>query len=552
MRTRHNRNEKGQTLILGVLAVLILLIAILFLFDLHSIIRVKIKAQNAADAAALTAANWQRHSLNLIGELNLVKACTVLVSDLAPFGDDSPVSITEKSELITEMQARVSFVGPMVGFGAAQQSAKNNGMNPVDHYTSVVTQHAENLENEDYYGETAGIPQQIENYSWRWAYRDMVETVNGGQGGIAAAPNVDFATLPNVDPAWMMDLQLYRAIAAEYWCYGTLRMLVKGGYTDWQAPDIQENTGSFPEECEYSPIYVDYSGVGDTTPLLLARTTNAFNNEITDRGLTVSDDYDRGDANDTDGINCPLPYVKWCIFESRWTTGAPSAPEWLDGIWLRTSLMPEYIYGGAVAKMTCRAEPTVLSSNYNVSKPSGTWVETSPVQVSKVYCSALAKPLGKLADGIPPHVASMVLPVFDKSRLIPIAMQDPTGLYDPFDEDQYNLFLFLKWAQGISDISNPGSMPTTPNGTYFLTCLQKLDDPEWRSKGYNMNFVSTLPTTRYDPATNPFGAGWLQMGHTYSYDASGNVTALLTTNEDTCDDWPGGGGSPRSGPSTLH
>jgi len=46
-------SEGGQTLILAVVAIIILLIAILFLFDLQSMIRLKVKAQSGTDAAAL-------------------------------------------------------------------------------------------------------------------------------------------------------------------------------------------------------------------------------------------------------------------------------------------------------------------------------------------------------------------------------------------------------------------------------------------------------------------------------------------------------------------
>jgi hypothetical protein len=207
--------ESGQVLIIGIMTVLVLLIAIIFLYDLHSIIRVKVKAQTAADAAALTAANWQRHSLNLIGELNLVKACTVLVSDIVPFGDDSPEGMTTSSGILTEMQTRVSFVGPMIGLGAAQQAAKNNGMNNVPHFTNVVNEHIGNLLNDDYYGAEVGINQVIENYSWRTPYIQMVEAANAGQGGIAAAPNVDFASIPDVNPSWLLDVGLWRAVSAE-------------------------------------------------------------------------------------------------------------------------------------------------------------------------------------------------------------------------------------------------------------------------------------------------------------------------------------------------
>ena len=80
---RKCRNESGQTLLAGVIVLVIILLAIILLFDIQNLIRGKVKAQNAVDAAALTGANWQMHTLNLIGELNLVKASTLMFSDAA-------------------------------------------------------------------------------------------------------------------------------------------------------------------------------------------------------------------------------------------------------------------------------------------------------------------------------------------------------------------------------------------------------------------------------------------------------------------------------------
>ena len=71
---RRQRGEQGQVLILAVVALILVIMAILLLFDVQTIIRGKVKAQNGVDAAALTGAEWQKHSLNLIGELNLVRA----------------------------------------------------------------------------------------------------------------------------------------------------------------------------------------------------------------------------------------------------------------------------------------------------------------------------------------------------------------------------------------------------------------------------------------------------------------------------------------------
>ena len=78
---RRQRREHGQVLILAVVALILVIIAVLLLFDVQTVIRGKVKAQNGVDAAALTAAEWQKHSLNLIGELNLVRATGTLISD---------------------------------------------------------------------------------------------------------------------------------------------------------------------------------------------------------------------------------------------------------------------------------------------------------------------------------------------------------------------------------------------------------------------------------------------------------------------------------------
>ena len=78
---RKRRRSGGQVLLLAVLAMVILVIAIMVLFDVQRIMRGKIRVMSGIDAAALTGAEWQKHTLNIIGELNLVKACSVMISD---------------------------------------------------------------------------------------------------------------------------------------------------------------------------------------------------------------------------------------------------------------------------------------------------------------------------------------------------------------------------------------------------------------------------------------------------------------------------------------
>ena len=610
-RISRTRFEKGQSMIMGIIAMLILLIAIFFLVDIHSVIRVKVKAQTAADAAALTAANWQRHSLNTIGELNLLKACTVLVETVFPGDPDplkntDPVKIEIAADILTEMQSRIAFVGPMIGFGAAQQAAKNNGMNSDPHYNSTVFRHIENLLDDNFYGKDppASIPPIIPipdadgrgGYDWRTPYMDMVESVYDNGKGVAAAPNVDFASLPNVTPAWLMDLGLYDAIAGKYWCYGSLRSFVKAPYQiNGNLIDYSNNVSSFPEESEYTPIYIDYSEANRDVSAQYFIDAGPEDGGVLDTqergiGLSVA-------AYDLTRSGVPpsfsnFPEIRWCIYESRWDNGpSDSWTTWHPSRdssgkeknrYLRSPLKPEYVYGGAVAKMTCVVSPEVaMSRGYEViKKPNqrekllkgfdttddpnqkGSWIipttdsHSKPIAPLKIKCSALAKPLGSLPGGNTPNSVKMVLPVFNQSVLIPVAMQDPTGLYDPFNEDQYNLFIFLKWLKdnnivvGKIDDTIP---PDCPN-IFFMECLQKLNTPSWTNEGFRIPIPSDFDVdgiiTIIDYNKN---VGWLQRVG-YDLDASGNIATppSVYTYESRCYSHPGGDGGNPDGPSILH
>ena len=59
---RRFRRERGQTLILGVMAMVIILVGILVLFDVQRVIRGKVKVMSAIDSAALTGARWQQNT----------------------------------------------------------------------------------------------------------------------------------------------------------------------------------------------------------------------------------------------------------------------------------------------------------------------------------------------------------------------------------------------------------------------------------------------------------------------------------------------------------
>ncbi len=59
--------RRGQTIVFLLMALTILIFALLWNIDLHRLVAGKTHAQNAGDAAALSAARWQGESLNLVG-----------------------------------------------------------------------------------------------------------------------------------------------------------------------------------------------------------------------------------------------------------------------------------------------------------------------------------------------------------------------------------------------------------------------------------------------------------------------------------------------------
>ena len=61
------KGESAQVLLSGVVMIVLLLLLILYMFDVHNVLRGKLKLETGQQAAALTGAAWQRNSLNLIG-----------------------------------------------------------------------------------------------------------------------------------------------------------------------------------------------------------------------------------------------------------------------------------------------------------------------------------------------------------------------------------------------------------------------------------------------------------------------------------------------------
>ncbi len=122
-----SRSKSGQIVL--ILAFMLVGLVILFMMetDIFLAVRNKNRVQNAGDAAALMAARWQGVTLNLIGELNLLHLAAACETNYTAMAG------------IAAIQERLAVAGPMVGFWAANETAKRNGAPVNDEMTGIVT-----------------------------------------------------------------------------------------------------------------------------------------------------------------------------------------------------------------------------------------------------------------------------------------------------------------------------------------------------------------------------------------------------------------------------
>lgn len=541
---RHS--EHGQVLIFAIVILIILLIATLFLFDLHSIIRSKVKLETAEQSAAIAAANWQKRSLNMIGEINLIKAANGLLDDygIETIGETDDEKVASANKTLTEMQSRISFCGPLIAFGAAQQAAKNNGVNiytgdSQSAYKTIYTDLNAYLEKLDPMNNHPRYDIPTPNYyKWREPYRSMLNLILAQ--GLAVRPNGRFPGLDNVDPSWLCNDpnndSLYGAILNSLWCHPQLNAIIKypDSYWDGKWYNIDFEQTSFPGESEIYTLGVSYTDTG------------AINQSSIESALgSITSDYEI------------RPKISWCTYDNKWAQKNADGTEnlsydgpnndglnyWSRGMFLRSNLKKNMFYGGAVAYAECYQKiklmnkyKTKMTTPYAKGSPYAGSDQAAKAQVAlqnniieetssrtlKVGNDAtsdggiggvVAKPIAVLGDDKPPTDAIIILPIFNDVAVVPSSMQKIRPLRIEFS----NLEKFVIWLSTVEDLQNPGSVP--PDGTQqYLTALQKLDDETFRKTGWNNDYVRDDSNIsiyfrddyKYDASSNPNGAGWLQ------------------------------------------
>ncbi len=622
---RKRRRAGGQVLLLAVLAMIILVIAIMVLFDVQRIMRGKIRVMSGIDAAALTGAEWQKHTLNIIGELNLVKACAVLISDsIYGIGGDpdkymkvdvpanaEPAEIAaavEKAreelrklktaaDMLTEMQVRVSFAGPLIGFGAAQQAAKNNGLPHNRNCTEYLIDFYNLIMDDDIYGNPDIVPQTYYNYAWRYPYANMIFALAGGLDrdnatGAAVGTMVKHMGMPNLyaDPptkpnfiAYLQLRSVMDAIAANDWCM--LQALLDADDSAylgkwWGNIKINPNR-DFLGCSEILPIHASYSEAEQIFDF--ARDAGYIADAVSRKKgrdallVPLSDHYNKidpvqGNGNtlnpaDEDMKFNPLPAITWAIFNSdKWQTYANagvSTGEWKD--YLRSGFREGYdYYSGALSYFSVSVPNNSFLTRNNLASgfrksggaAGGTvwgrmrgYSDKASRDISGnmtrqgIRFMSTAKPFGvlKAKDGKThrPFDAGMILPVFDKSALIPVALEIPDGAEM---EDRAWIIYLTKFLPALGEVDSLDKVRNVMKKEHYeivdsagyVGLIRKLQDPAWRA----------------------IGRAWLNAeatGHDV-YDETGKFVehVIDSRNRDHCFEWKSGSGGCRRGPTSLH
>jgi len=470
---RRQRGEQGQVLILAVVALILVIMAILLLFDVQTIIRGKVKAQNGVDAAALTGAEWQKHSLNLIGELNLIRATGTLISDpflakgilddpnsnAAEFFADIPQPPTQEeftlfpekeefynedgsinteklirevvrvekekryldalNKLVSQLQTRIAFVGPLIGFGAAQQAAKNNGITYDDDASEFFITYMNLVGDSDVYERIS--PVFINDYAWRTPYtymlgsildysiqhNDLTDETKAQSYGIAAGTAIEFAGMPQLvtNPPtdfsnYLGDKSFYEMIHARDWC-GLYQLLRLDFDRNWWGDFEVDFEKDFSGQSEILPLHIAFSEStnpyeGALDEKALGRYirngqttfTDTFNREepyqytvnddvvkreeaeegkrtyytYTNISITIDRPLETYNDQDADRRYDLLPRLSWAVFDEKWTTYGGEKDDW-EG-YLRGRFKPGLDYrSGALAFFEARQKSVTISGS---------------------------------------------------------------------------------------------------------------------------------------------------------------------------------------------
>ncbi|VGO17100.1 hypothetical protein PDESU_05695 [Pontiella desulfatans] len=420
--------KSGQAIIFLMVVLVIGILAVVWNFDLHRVVSAKLRMRNAGDAAAMAGARWQGHTLNMIGDLNLIQVAILSEAYalydqeyqawLAAGGDESdePEPVFEdyydpaEMETLHELRLRLELVGPLGAFAVAQQTAFNNGAMHDPALADNLLMLASDLREE--------IAETPYDNAWE-EYADLLEDL--AVRGVCVG---SYALMLPQRPHPLLSEGFYGAIAqalADWWCPMYSYRYYLENYEDF------ESWPKFPSKFRYRLMF-DLQ-LDEFEVEILDDTISIPESAMLD-GEEYLDQLEGYLTNQTDVIDEDFTdYVTNAVFEAdlaywhvyhreTWTRPWPRPAKYNDETDLskprplfaiRDSVKPKFNYLGAVAGISMSAPVSrgILSSSKN--------------QTVDLSYKAKAKPFGLLntEEGIePPHYFGFVFPCFDDVRLI--------------------------------------------------------------------------------------------------------------------------------------
>ncbi len=446
-----NRKNAGQTMIFLIMVLVCLIFVIMLLFDVHKITRTKTVTQNAGDAAALMAARWQGITLNLEGELNVMHAIALIAGNQAT------------CDSISNIQARLSYVGPMIALMAAQQAAKNNGIYVNDEFTAQIHNQAERVRTiYPFTPGNNGAPLFPEPWPGAWdEYAQMLDTI--ADSGIAAAPDNQHLYTDFTAGNPLIDIGFYEAIAGKIWCWFV------HNYQNYNVQATDPPTTLLVGYKNYPPTWWQ--------PLQQIPHRQYINSEIFGLGLVkLTTDLDtfitinnsagftNNALNNTTSTNNPI---------AAWYAYSPNLWETWDAIKVNGpynfpvvgNVRPQYDYTGADAVIRILADITRITPG------------TRGAEISQeITWTAAAKPFGSLNDNARPNDFNVVLPAYSDVRLIPIsASSTPSG-------GAFNIPWRIHIENHLLPYLEHGPSALDPH-CWYCQQLKKWEDSSFRKEG---------------------------------------------------------------------
>ncbi len=468
---RNQHRKSGQTLIFMTMVVVMLAFAALFYFDVHKLLHVKAVSRNAGDAAALAGARWQAISLNLTGDLNLARALAHIESLSAgqPPGADA--------EAIEELQRRIAFAGPVFGFMAAQQAAKNNGIFNQPAFSDSLRSHIFIVETE--YVETLPEPfAPMPPYANGWMeYADMLR-VFLDQGLAVDAGWTYFGAYANMNHL-LLTPEFYDAIAGRSWCWFYNNALdTLQDYNDWTDwGDLPPILRSPPVNAEVFGLHLQRFRVLDAIPVLnpdlsWEETLARLRSLRRDADPELLEDYN----------------ANWAYYSGRWSTWTGHMR---DGFPWDGDIRGEFDYGGADAAVRIMTE---------------TERHTGFQGGDTVNWTAGAKPFGFLEGPTRPNTYGLVLPAFTDVRLIPIdsTLSAGGGSLRPGWLEFIMVYLPDYMEHGPSVL---------PSGNWYAQQLRTWEQNQFRQTGIQWILANSARCHRPPSGSGGSSSGGTMHGH---------------------------------------